>query len=363
MVGGDRVPGGHRVQIDETARALIERGIKARISFDEFPDLVDVDLVHGFGLPAESMRIRARRGKPIVLSTIYWSRQYTQGLDERGFSLLSIYSRCRLAASVSVSILKRRHPEKFDELSTRWREQRQRFELADALLPNSQMEADQIKADLGVTTPTYVVPNAVDPERFIFEDNAAEARDGVIYAGRIEPHKNQLGLVKALQRSSFSLTLIGNVHPHHKVYGEKVRSNLGGRHQVLDGCDHDTLVGHYRRHRVHVLPSWFETTGLVSLESALCGCRIVTTERGYARDYFGDHAFYCDPARPASIRRAIDLALQDDRPMDSLIRKIKANFTWKHTALATETAYRSVLSESSMLSNRAIDTAPDGGGN
>ncbi|MBK7308934.1 MAG: glycosyltransferase [Chitinophagaceae bacterium] len=40
------------------------------------------------------------------------------------------------------------------------------------------------------------------------------------------------------------------------------------------------LANYYARARVHVLPSWFETCGLSSLEAAAMGCNIVITARG-----------------------------------------------------------------------------------
>ncbi len=56
------------------------------------------------------------------------------------------------------------------------------------------------------------------------------------------------------------------------------------------------------------MPSWFETTGLSSLEAAAMGCNIVITRKGDAYEYFGDYAYYCDPESPDSIFKAIEKA-------------------------------------------------------
>ena len=78
-----------------------------------------------------------------------------------------------------------------------------------------------------------------------------------------------------------------------------------------------TVVALYRSARVHVLPSWFETTGLVSLEAGLCRCDVREHNRGHAREYLGDFAWYCDPADPASICSAVWMLEQPSTARDT----------------------------------------------
>lgn len=98
----------------------------------------------------------------------------------------------------------------------------------------------------------------------------------------------------------------------------------------------------YRQARVHALPTFYETTGLVSLEAALSGCAVVTTNRGHAQEYFGDFAWYCNPDDLTSIREAVLSALDSDASHE-LAALIESRFTWQHTATATLSAYRSLL--------------------
>ena len=93
------------------------------------------------------------------------------------------------------------------------------------------------------------------------------------------------------------------------------------------------LAHYYARARVHVLPSWFETCGLSSLEAAAMGCNIVITAKGYPRDYFGDEA---------SIREAVMQAATTATPMQ-LANSIKTNYTWERAAAMTLSAYQTVL--------------------
>ncbi len=104
----------------------------------------------------------------------------------------------------------------------------------------------------------------------------------------------------------------------------------------------DELAPLYRSAAVHACPSWYETPGLASLEAALCGCRVVSTERGSAPEYFGDEAEYCSPRDPASIRAAI-LRARSRPPSPALAEQISGRFNWQRAAEATAAGYELAL--------------------
>jgi glycosyltransferase involved in cell wall biosynthesis len=342
MIGGDRIPGGHRVQLDQTSRYLRELGVETQVSFEEQPDLASYDLVHGFGLHPADLRRCRQAGLPVALSTIYWSRNYTSGQHDTGKPWDQWRHRGRMGLVLLRSALLGQHVEKCEAFVEGLQVQRLRYEMADILLPNSQMEAETIQAELGVTTPFYVVPNAVDHHTFRLGLKAGDAPAHVLFAGRFEPHKNQLGLIEAMRSSDIPVVLVGPPHPDHAAYYAQCKRRATKNISILPGVLHDELAPLYAAAKVHVLPSWFETTGLVSLEAALCGCNIVTTERGYAREYFQDMAWYCNPADPRSVGRAVEAAFH--APVRADLREhILSNFTWEHTATATLEAYRLLL--------------------
>ena len=73
------------------------------------------------------------------------------------------------------------------------------------------------------------------------------------------------------------------------------------------------------------------------------GCRIVVTDNGYARSYFENDAFYCDPAKPESILQAVDLAMTADDD-NGLQKKIFENYSWEKTAADTLAVYKKYIS-------------------
>ena len=97
-----------------------------------------------------------------------------------------------------------------------WR--RRLYHAADLLLPNSQAEAEQLRRYFGVPAEKiHVVPNGAD-ERFARARPQAFARlagcrDFVLYAGRIEPRKNQLNFLRAMQGADVPIVVLGDVVP------------------------------------------------------------------------------------------------------------------------------------------------------
>lgn len=341
MPSGDEIPGGHRIQIEQTSKHLRELAVCTDISFSDKPELGGLDIVHGFGLtPAQSRRCK-QLNIPLAVSSIYPGKSFIAGqhIDSR-FNLTQMCGRARMGLVLFRSALKGQYTDKCESLVKPITDTRVCFEMADILLPNSCAEAEQIVSDLGVTTPSYVVPNAVDHTIFTMEKrHPTQDREGALYVGRFEPHKNQLGLIEAMRGSNIPVRLVGHQHPHHPAYYEKCLRRVGGNITILPGVPHEELPALYRAARVHVLPSWFETTGLVSLEASLCGCNVVTTDRGYAREYFQDMAWYCDPADRRSIRQAVETAYESPF-REELRERILANFTWEHTARATVDGYQ-----------------------
>jgi glycosyltransferase involved in cell wall biosynthesis len=344
MPVGSAIPGGHQVQLQETSRALADLGCDVTESLAPEPPLAGIDIVHGFGLDVDHVMMCRRRGLPIVISTIYWERGYRYGGPPSKPSARSLVGRLSRAARFSVASLRGKSAfvdacmiEVHEELA-----QTAVLSAADILLPNAEGEARSLQADLGVGTTYRVVPNGVDPTRFTGEGKPFGERDTVLFVGRIEPHKNQLGLLEALRDSGLRLVLAGFPHKDHPEYLERCRAASAGWAELVVGPSNDELVDLYHAARVHVIPSWFETTGLVSLEAALAGCNVVSTNRGYAREYFGDFAWYCDPAKPESIRGAVEQAWNSG-PRPELREHVLNRYTWKHVAEATLAAYHEAL--------------------
>ncbi len=136
--------------------------------------------------------------------------------------------------------------------------------------------------------------------------------------------------------------LVGKASPNQKKYFDECRKIAKDNIEFKGYVSQEELYSLYSKAKVHVLPSWFETTGLSSLEAAAMGCNIVVTDKGDVREYFGDLAYYCEPDSPDSIAVAIQSALQNE-VNKKLQEKVFKEYTWEKAAEQTLAAYKKVL--------------------
>jgi hypothetical protein len=207
---------------------------------------------------------------------------------------------------------------------------------------NSSLEASTVRSRLKLSRNEYIeeiVPVGIDPAELgapdpgPFERRYGAQPETVLCVGRIEDLKNQLTLIRALRDEPLRLVLVGDENPLHRGFARAVRRAAAARPRtlLLSGLSRGLLLSAMAAARVHVLASWFETAGLVSLEAAACGCAVVSTSRGYARAYLGDEAHYCDPGDPRSIREAVLAALQRG-PAEGLRRRVLQQLTVQRAA-------------------------------
>jgi glycosyltransferase involved in cell wall biosynthesis len=214
---------------------------------------------------------------------------------------------------------------------------------ASLLLPNSEAEYQKIESLYGMKKKYFVIPNGMDSSLFYTSSEAEKDGKLILSAARIEGRKNQLNLIKALNDTGYTLLLTGLPAPNQKKYYEECKK-IASKNIIFCGrVPVATLVGYYKKAKVHVLPSWHETCGLSSLEAAAMGCNIVITEKGFTREYFGDDAFYCDPGNPESIFNAVEKAAQSECRKE-LQQKVLHHYTWQQAAASTLEAYQKIIS-------------------
>ncbi|MFZ3071863.1 MAG: glycosyltransferase family 4 protein [Thermodesulfobacteriota bacterium] len=353
------VPGGDTVQMLKTAEALREKGCHVDVTTDLEPDVSSYDVIHLFNLmrPQEvylQARNAKRYAKKIALSTIYGryteyekkARHGAAGLIAKMFSYNQIeYLKIAARACKNMEFNK----GTILVLSRGYHTLKKRTNaMVDVFLPNSYSEMRRVIKDHGLNDPKFVVvPNAVDAEVFNYEKvtiapDVEQYKDCVLCVARIEGRKSQLNLVRAFKGLPYKLVLIGKPAPNHMDYYEMVKRAAGDNVYFLGHIEHALLPQFYKAAKVHCLISWMETPGLSSLEAAAMGCNLVITDKGDTRDYFGDYAYYCDPASVDSIRNAVIEAYKT--PVNPGLREhVLRNFTWEKAAEKTMEGYKKAL--------------------
>jgi len=356
----DSVPGGDTIQLQETKAGLERLGVDVvQATVNDLPRYSGFELLHVFNWEQLEPVLRCQeagacKGTPLFLSTIFWyhtGHWFSQAIAaRRRWELLS--------RSLGTGRCLRLY-QSWQQAKFRWggrgRKLRRNLSVPAQLLPNSQLEINHLQAVLRLgripRARIKIVPNGV--KRELFDPRPAPdksfwqeygLRGFVLQVARIQAAKNQLGLIEALYDLPVPIVFAGQPSPYETEYVNRCRAlaEARGRVYFVGTRSPRVLAGIYALAGVHVLPSWRETPGLASLEAAAAGCPVVSTSEGSAREYFGDLAWYCDPWDPATIRQAVEQALEMP-PSDSLRSRVLERYTWDVAAEATLEAYRRVL--------------------
>lgn len=357
--------GGDTVQLEKTKSELEKLGVEVDFSLEFEPDLSQYDLVHLSNVTRIQetylqVKNAKKQGKKIALSTIFWpmdefEKQGQVGIRKFINSFFGIDNQERIKAIARYIKDKNSRNEATKNLWKIGYTKMQQYVVrnVDYFLPNSEMEMDEFCKSFGVEKKGYkVIPNAIDADIAKLQDATVipeefeKYRDSIICVGRIEPRKNQLSLVKALDQSGYKLVLVGAVSDNQKGYFADIKEILDRNENFhyIPRIENSKLYQLYKVCKVSTLPSWLDTPGLVSLEAAAMGCNLAISSKGSTTEYFGNYAEYCLPDDIEGIRRAIDTAYK--RNKDSELKKyIFDNYTWKIAGEKTLEAYKEILEQ------------------
>lgn len=342
--------GGDTIQVLQTAQALKNLGVQADIiSSDHTPDYSKYDLLHFFNIirPADILHHIRKFKNPFVVSPVLvdyseYDKFYRKGLPGLSFRFLSADT-IEYLKTIARRIKGR---DKLGSFSYLWKGHRNSIKeilnKTALVLPNSNLEYERLSELYSKSLPYMMVPNGIDEN--LFKPDPVIKKDPylVVCAARIEGIKNQLNLIRALNNKPFTVVIIGAPAPNQLNYYRKCRNIAAKNIIFLDHLCQQELVQYYQKAKVHILPSWFETCGLSTLEAAAMGCNVVITDKGFTREYFEDFAFYCDPSSPASILEAVEKAASS-QTKQGLQDKILKYYTWKKAAQQTLEAYKKVV--------------------
>jgi D-inositol-3-phosphate glycosyltransferase len=235
---------------------------------------------------------------------------------------------------------------------------------ADLLVAATPMERAQMVWLYGADPAKIaVVPCGVDLDLFrpIAPDRArrilalSPEQKMVLYVGRIEPLKGIDTLLKAMARvvprdptweRDLAVVIIGGAPGAgiEQVNTElarlqQLRASLGIERLVtfLGAKDQDTLAYYYSAAQVVVVPSHYESFGMVALEAMACGAPVVASKVGglafNVRD--GVTGFLVPDRDPEAMAERIHVLLADDglrERLGSLASAWASNYSWRKVA-------------------------------
>lgn len=359
--------GGDRVQVENTALELKKLGVDVTIVDHDVEDYSSYDLVHIFQLdwtPETYFYIKAAKaaGKPVVFSPIHhkvsevkkfddiyvydyrriskylFSDQHSRDTFKNVYRSVLHPTSKMLPTIKSISLgLKNMHTESLSN--------------ADIVLVQTELEVKDLKETYNVNFKWAKVPNGVG-KNFLDVSNLSNPlpiKDYIFCVGRIEPRKNQLSIIKAVENLrketgiDAQLVLIGKLTPvNHLEYTLRFKYALKKHKWIhhISSVPYKDIPSYFKYAKVSVSASWFESTGLTLLEALYCGSNAVATSPR-AQEILGDFASYCAPDDTESIKNAILKELNAPRPVIDDI--MKQEYTWENAAKKTYKVYKDIL--------------------
>jgi len=357
--------GGDTIQVRELKKSLENIGVKVDIDLGNEPNLDKYDLVNIFNLDwcRESylQAINTKiQGKPIVLSAIHHSISEMEEYEKKarfgirrltGAFFSSWYTQEYLKEIYRAVLDPRKIRPTLTQFSQGIKKQQVKIlEMADLVLVQTEGEKKDIEKDFAVKVKTKLVVNGVDSS---FKDSTKDRflkkfgfNDFIICVGRIEPRKNQLAIIEAMSDLNTRLVFVGSYNWNHPEYIVRFKNKVSENPFVTHilHIPYNEIGSAYAASKVAVSASWFETTGLTSLEALLAGSSVVASgER--VKEYLGKYAHYCKPDNISSIKTALEKALKT-KPKEGAKKYILDNFTWDIAAKQSKEAYEEVLGNS-----------------
>ena len=354
--------GGDTVVLERFVEGLKQRGYEVHVDVEGSASPADYDLVHLFNFATPSITSpQAEQARlcdtPYVVTSLYE--------ETAQFHAQSHYVAGRLVDYVASGQQPGSYSISYRELSAV--PNASKFEVQDivrhasAILPNGVCEGNAIRRDYPYAGPVHVVPVGIDPVTEVSPQKFVETfgiQDFILCVGRIESRKNQLMLLKALEDSEYPVVLVGGGFSYQPDYDRAVRNfNRKGKTVVVGRLDDEMLASAYAACRIHVLPSWFELPGLVTLEAAARGKNVVVTRTGTTHDYIGDKAFYCLPWDADSIRSAVYAAFNS--PVQNGIVSQATQHTWQRAVECLDKIYQDIINESEVNSSERVEVVPN----
>ncbi|HUW10077.1 MAG TPA: glycosyltransferase family 1 protein, partial [Anaerolineae bacterium] len=174
----------------------------------------------------------------------------------------------------------------------------------------------------------------------------------VVHVGTIEPRKNLVRLVNAIQQVRGSLPEIGLVIVGKKgwLYGEfyELVAGLPAEAVISLGYVSDEdLPAVYGGAALCAVPSLYEGFGLPVLEAMACGTPVVCSHTSSLPEVGGDAPAYFDPEDTDAMAEVMRRALEDrqlQREMSEKGLAQAASFSWERAAQETMKVYDRVQS-------------------
>jgi glycosyltransferase involved in cell wall biosynthesis len=229
---------------------------------------------------------------------------------------------------------------------------------ADAIIAVSQKTKDDVVELLGVDADKIEVIYQACDDSFKIKQTLKRKTEVkqkyqlpdhfILNVGTIEPRKNLLQLVKALQLlPDVKLVVIGKQATYFKQVRQYIVANgLDKRIIFISNVQFDELPAIYQLANVFVYPSRYEGFGIPILEALASGTPVVAATGSCLEEAGGPDSLYVGPDDEKGLAEKIDLVLKDSSLSQQMIERgmlYAAKFEEKKLAAQMMSVYQKVL--------------------
>jgi D-inositol-3-phosphate glycosyltransferase len=260
------------------------------------------------------------------------------------------------------------------EHTSRENSERNIADISDVIISSSAEERENLVREYGLSpSKIEMVYPGVNPRLFypgnnrtILKKTGIKPDDVVLlYVGRIEPVKGLARVIEALKLIKekkhplfelIKLFVVGGGEKAEMVKNSEVShlntqielTGLADKVQFLGSIDHSHLRKYYSISDALVVPSLYESFGLVTVEALACGTPIIVSQIGEMRSIVleGKNGFSFHPDDPESLLKALEKLVLYRRQLwsPSRIRKdVLTRFSWDKTAEKTYGIYQDLI--------------------
>lgn len=323
--------GGLQVQVRSTIEALRQLPLEVELVDPNRDRLDSYDVIHVFSAINGNYRVvelANELGVPVVLSALLspgWNRHTAM--------------RARIADRLTGRLTQW-------AVQTSYAQTKRALQLAQLVVALGPAEQTALVDGFRVDPSRIrLLPNGIGEHFFRADECLFRSRTGVVgpfvlMVGSISPYKNQLGLVRALDKLNLPVVLIGQAQRQHQDYLQQLLQSA--KVHWLGQLDHRDLLlaSAYAAASVLALPSQGEVFPLCVLEALASGTPVVMTDESALS--LPDSAFALKQLRwkdTAALGREIR-SYVDRPPGRPEVRALVQAFTWQRVAWRIAECYR-----------------------
>ncbi|MHB8918774.1 MAG: glycosyltransferase [Desulfocucumaceae bacterium] len=295
----------------------------------------------------------------------------------------------RVHTSHSLGIVKKNALDKgiSEPLTLRLRVERELLQRANRVIATTPLEKDVLAGFYSVLPENLsVVPCGVNTGLFRPLNSkpgpgrSAAPKKTVLFVGRFEKNKGIEILLKSFAilkdehpaTASCSRLLIAGGDPldvspealscEKKKYLEFIReSGISDLVAFAGPLKHEVLPAYYSEACVTVMPSHYESFGLVALEAMACGCPVIASRTGGLQHnvLHGKTGLLVNPQNPVELASAINRLLTNEKTRKKMSMEAALHgkqFSWRKIALNMVNVYKEVIRWQKAYQPKSLNT-------